>query len=273
MTPRLVPEGSVSMRARAVGIVLLLVAVAASPAAAGDVATAASPFSVRSTLDGKTELPQRMHWIARPSIGSSRIVEVIFMIDGRIAWVEHKPPYVYGNDGNWLVTSALEPGTHRFTVKTTTIDLRTVSRTVRASVVPAPAPPAELAGSWQRTVTKEQAGYATPGGVWGITIDPSGWIIWDPGGSRDCRCGDWIDVAYLSGNLLELRSGIWTKTETDPTATRFGNGWCNATNAPVDYTWTAAANTLTRTLSGPDLCGDPGGKQDGVLAGVWTRVA
>jgi hypothetical protein len=86
------------------------------------------------------------------------------MIDGRIAWVEHKPPYVYGNDGNWLVTSALEPGTHRFTVKTTTIDLRTVSRTVRASVVPAPAPPAELAGSWQRTVTKEQSRLRDSGG-------------------------------------------------------------------------------------------------------------
>ena len=200
-------------------------------------------------------------------------MEVVFLIDGKIGWVEHKPPYVYGNDGNWLVTSALEPGRHRFTVRTTTVDLRTVSKTVEARVLPAAAPPAELAGSWQRTVTKAQAGPETPAGTWGITIDKTGWTIRDPSGSRTCGCGSWIDVAYLSGNLLELRSGIWTKTETDPTATRFGNGWCNATNAPVDYTWTVAANTLTLTLSGPDLCGDSGGKQDGVVAGLWTRVA
>jgi hypothetical protein len=272
MTARRRRQDPVSLHARAAGLVLLLFAIAASPAAARDGTTTDRPFAVRSTLDGKTELPQRIHWIARPGIASSKVVEVIFLIDGKIAWVEHTPPYVYGNDGNWLVTSALERGMHRFTVRTTTVDLRTVSKTVRASVLPAPAPPAALAGSWQRTVTKEQAGSQTPAGTWGITIDSSGWTIWDPSGSRACECGNWIDVAY-SRNLLELRSGIWTKTETDPTATRFGNGWCNDSNAPVEYTWTVAPNTLTLTLSGPDLCGDASGKQDGVVAGVWTRVA
>jgi hypothetical protein len=262
-----------SMRHRSMWVALLAFAAAAPPALARDGAAGAHPFRVRSTIDGKTDLPQRIRWIARPGIAASRIVEVIFLIDGQISWVEHKPPYVYGNDGNWLVTSALTPGRHRFTVRTTTVDLTTVSETVKARVAPAAAPPAALAGSWERTVTKEQAGGATPPGVWGITIDESGWIIWDPNGSRACGCGNWIDVAYLSPDRLELRSGIWTKTESDPTATRGGNGWCNETNAPVDYRWVVAGNILTLTLDGPDLCGDANGKQDGVVAGVWTRVA
>jgi hypothetical protein len=261
-----------SMRTRVPAVLLLSLAIAAAPAAARGGAGAARPFSVKSTLDGKTELPQRIHWIAKPGIATSKVVEVIFLIDGKIGWVEHNPPFVYGNDGNWLITSALSPGMHKFTVRATTVDVRTVSKTVKARVLPAAAPPAELAGSWQRTVTKKQAGPETPAGNWGITIDKTGWIIWDPDGSRACSCGNWIDVAYLSGELLELRSGIWTKTETDPTATRFGNGWCNDTNAPVDYSWAVSANTLTLTLNGPDRCGDPNTKQDGVVAGAWTRV-
>jgi hypothetical protein len=251
---------------------LLAFAIAASPAVARAGTGGAHPFVVKSTIDGKTELPQRVHWIAKPGIAASKVVEVIFLIDGKIAWVEHKPPYVYGNDGNWLVTSAFKPGLHRFTVRTTTADVKTVSKTVKARVLPAAAPPAQLAGSWQRTVTKEQAGSDTPPGPWGITIDSTGWIIRDPDGFRACACGNWIDAAYISSNLLELRSGIWTQPNNDQVKLG-GNGWCNDTNAPVQYTWAVSADTLTLTLNGPDLCGDSTGKQDGVVAGVWTRVA
>jgi hypothetical protein len=260
-----------SMRIRVPASLLLAFAIAVSPAVARAGTGGTQPFVVKSTLDGKTELPQRIHWIAKPGIAASKVVEVIFLIDGKIAWVEHKPPYVYGNDGNWLVTSAFQPGLHRFTVRTTTVDVRTVSKTVKARVLPAAAPPAELAGSWQRTVTKEQAGEA-PAGAWGITVDATGWIIREPGGSPGCGCGNWIDAAYPSGNLLELRGGIWKQPNNDQVKLG-GNGWCNDTNAPVDYTWAVSANTLTLTLNGPDLCGDSAGKQDGVVAGVWTRVA
>ena len=147
-----------SIRTRVTGVVLLACAIGASPAVAGGGGATVRPFAVSSTLDGKTVLPQRIHWVAKPGIAAAKVVEVVFLIDGKIGWVEHKPPYVYGNDGNWLVTSALEPGTHRFTVRTTTVDVRTVSKTVKARVLPAAAPPAALAGSWQRTVTKAQAG-------------------------------------------------------------------------------------------------------------------
>src|SRR5258705_10912688 len=105
-----------SARARRYGLVIVTCLIAASPATArSGGGEGAPPFGVTSTLDGKTVLPHRIHWIARPS-GAS-ITEVDFLIDGRKAWVERERPYTYGDDGNWLVTSALSPGKHRFTVR------------------------------------------------------------------------------------------------------------------------------------------------------------
>src|SRR5262249_21761462 len=92
--------------------------------------------------------------------------KVEFLIDGRLAWVEHGAPYVYGSDHNgqqegYLVTSFLSPGTHRFAVRATATDGSTATDTVVARVLPAPAPPAALAGTWQRTI--DATGVPKPG--------------------------------------------------------------------------------------------------------------
>jgi hypothetical protein len=72
---------------------------------------------------------------------------VDFLIDGRLRWVEHSAPYSYGSDGNFLVTSFLSTGSHRFTVKATTTAGKTASTTVIARVAAAPDPPRALAGT------------------------------------------------------------------------------------------------------------------------------
>ena len=79
-----------------------------------------------------------------------------------------------------------------------------------------------------------------------------------------------VDVAYLPDGRLEARGGIWTK----PHNAFEGNGWCEATNVPVDYGWAVSANTLTLTLDGLDGCGGPAptDKQDFIWAGAWTRT-
>jgi hypothetical protein len=62
---------------------------------------ASSPeLTVTSTLDGHTALPLRIHWQAIPSAPAADVSEVDFLIDGRLAWVEHDTPYFYGSDGN-----------------------------------------------------------------------------------------------------------------------------------------------------------------------------
>ena len=107
------------------GLGLLAVAVLAagcSPATPGGHATASpsgsrAPLTVTSTLDGHTALPHRIHWQAFPSGPPLDVSEVEYLIDGKQLWVEHNPPYFYGSDGNYLVTSFLTPGKHTFTVR------------------------------------------------------------------------------------------------------------------------------------------------------------
>src|SRR5215203_908545 len=80
---------------------------------------AASPFKVNSSLDGKTVLPHRVYWLGYPALATAKVAKVEFLVDGKLGWVEHHAPYVYGADDNgrnrgYLVTSWLAAGTHRF---------------------------------------------------------------------------------------------------------------------------------------------------------------
>ena len=242
--------------------VLLAIASVIAASSAFAAGSSRKPFTVSSTLDGKTVLPHRIHWLAFPKLPRSRVAEVDFLIDGRLSWVERNPPYTYGDDRNWLVTSWLAPGRHRFTVRVKATNGATAQRTTIATVLPTPPAPAELTGAWQRTVTQEEAGPDTPAGTWVLTVDNTGWKIRDPLGT-----GNFVDVAYLPDGRLEASGGIWTRPHNDYE----GNGWCIDTNVPVDYRWAVSADTLMLMLDGPDGCGDPTAKQHFIWAGAWTR--
>ncbi|MBA3364740.1 MAG: hypothetical protein H0U03_02990 [Actinobacteria bacterium] len=228
----------------------------------------AQQFIVTSTLDGKKVLPHRIRWRAYPKLPSAQIARVVFLIDGKVRWIERSPaPYTYGFDSNWLVTTWLSPGSHRFTVRAVdtvrakTKGGRTAERTTIARVLPAPTPPASLANTrWTRTL---QLGPTTPAGKWDLSINKVGWKIRDPGGHHSL-----IDVVYLSGGRLQARGGIYTRLENS----HEGNGWCLHTNARVDYRWAVSADTLTLTLAGPDRCGKGKDGQHFVWAGPWTKV-
>ena len=241
--------------------------IASTSALAQSTGRRAQPFAVTSTLEGKNVLPHRIHWLARPKGGTLRIVEVDFLIDGRTSWIETTAPYSYGDDGNWLVTSALSPGKHRFTVRAKAANGKTAQRTTVARVVAAVAPPASLAAAWQRLVTPEEAGSETPGGLWMISVDAAGWSIKDPQGYEN-----WIDAAYLADGRVQLRGGIWTNPFDPAITKRGGNGWCQETNAPVDYVWAISADILTIAHEGADACGSPNNKESQIVAGAWKRV-
>jgi hypothetical protein len=222
----------------------------------------AQPFKVSSTLDGKRVLPHRILWLAFPKPRTVDVTEVEFLIDGKVRWVERIRPFCYGcqSGDNYLVTSWLAPGRHRFAARATAADGRKATDTAVARVLPAPSPPAELAGRtrWERAVTQAEAGDG-PAGTWKILIDKVGWSIRDPRGGRNL-----IDVAYLSPRLLEARGGIWTRPRTD----QEGNGWCEETNEPVRYRWSVDGDMLTLRLAGRKRCDG----QSGVWGGSWTRV-
>jgi hypothetical protein len=141
---------------------------------------------VKSSLDGITVLPLRLHWTAATEVPPSSVREVDFLIDGTLRWVEHKARYSYGGDDNGndlgyfdhAVPSFRGASFHHASHR---LERRLGHRTVTAKVNAAPAPPAALRGVWSRTVTqadKDREKLApsdgTPVGVWHLVFDSVG---------------------------------------------------------------------------------------------------
>ena len=245
--------------ALSIGTALAVAAAAVTVTLPGSAAGARKPLQIRTSLAGKKVLPHRIHWVARPSVRASAVSSVTFLIDGKVRWIEHSEPYTYGDDGNWLVTSWLAPGRHRFTARVLTNGGRRAATTTIARVIPAPAPPSELNGTWTRLYTPEEAGDAPPG-RWYLTIDATGWRIRDPNEE-----GGYIDVAYFIPGLLETRGGIWTRPHN-----RFeGQAWCENTNAPARLTWNVKGDSLTLAQSGESRCDGFGP----FMSKTWSRAS
>ena len=254
-------------------------AVAANPA----------PFTVTSTLKGKKLLPRRIRWVASPSLPAAQIREVDFSIDGGPPkWIEKLAPYTYGEDENgrhqnYLVTSWLTPGRHRFIVRAIAMDGRRAEQTVLARVLPAAAPPAGLAGTWTRTLkdtsTAPAAGSPgnptythTPPGTYTLVIDKR-WIQTRfPGryvrpASDDSGEGWILDSDYTAGatSLLALGSVVFRQFHDDAE----GGQWCWEDGPPSNYAWSVSGDTLTlRPMHGADPCTVRGF----IWAGDWKRA-
>jgi hypothetical protein len=278
---------------RRLGITITVALAAAAAVVANSIGAAGSTtFKVASTLDGKTVLPHRIHWLGLPKLAPAQVKEVDFLVDGKVRWIEHHPPYVYGDDDGhqhrgYLVTSWLSPGKHRFTVQAVASDGRRASDTVVARVLPTPEVPAELAGTWQRTIddtsaapkpksTGDPTETLTPPGRYQLTFDRR-WIF-DvfPCDTTPCRFNE------KTGGGNEFVSD-WTPNATtfrvDGTVTfRVGHNtdrlysagsWCWRDGPSATYTWNVSGDTLTLApVGGHDACGIRGF----IWSGQWTRV-
>jgi hypothetical protein len=244
-------------------LILAVIAVSAGISTA-HAARREAGFTVRSTLDRKKVLPIRIHWIAKTNIRASRVKEIDFLIDGRLAWIEHHAPFVYANDGNWLVTNFLKPGKHVFRVRAISKSGRTTRDTMAARVRPAPAPPAQLAGTWSRTVTSDDLKKCTsqsgcpPTGRWSIKISKRGWSPRDPQGNVGL-----FDVTYPSATILQMRPTI----EYPPYPNSNNGGWCDDTDPLATYSVNINTADNTMTLTATDPCGD----RAAILEGTWAR--
>src|SRR4051812_40500764 len=198
-------------------IILVLLAATAALTAAGSASAtrerAPAPFVVTSTIDGKTVLPQRIRWWAEAP--STKLAQMEFLIDGKLAWLEENSPYTFSDQENnlgnvdrgYLATSWLTPGMHRFSVRATAKDGRVATDTVSARVVATPNPPAALAGRWQRAVDPAGApkpGSAgapadtpTPAGAYTLVIDKR-WIqTRNPGTFTHASVDDNTGLGYI----------------------------------------------------------------------------
>jgi hypothetical protein len=272
-------------RAFATGAILSLLVLVLVPATA---ARSGGGFKVTSSLDGRSVLPHRIHWLAYPSLARAKVAKVEFLIDGRPAWVEHQAPYVYGSDDNgrnegYLVTSWLSPGKHRFVVRATAKDGTTSTDRVVSRVLPAPAPPAALAGTWERSV--DTTGAPKPGSAGNPTstiVAPGTWrITFEKRWVRDSAPGKFV---YPRSNTTGR--GLYNLDDYTATDSRIhvvgevifhpvsdklpeGGWWCYPTGPAATYNWSVSGNTLTLApVGGRDACGIRGF----VWAGTWTRV-
>ena len=183
-----------------------LAALAAAPLAH----PTAQPFGVSTSIDSRTVLPSRIHWTVHPKLPASRVLEVDFVIDGKIRWSETDAPFVYGGHDDqgggtgYLVTTFLSPGRHRLGVRVTDNDGRVATHTISARVGAAPEPPAELQGVWTRAVSNgdlaksdPRYGQAPPIGTWKLVFD---------------RVGAWELDSTGAGivNQDEIRPGVLT---------------------------------------------------------------
>jgi len=241
-------------RARVLTLALLAAVVAVSSALAG---SKADSFTVTSSLDGKTVLPIRSHWIAKPLIDPSdgQIAEVDYFIDGFHAWTAHSAPYSYGGEGNWLITTFFKPGLHSFTVRATTTDNQVAIDKFQARVIAAPRPPAKLVGTWTRNVSAADLRKGSPGlvgGRWTITISKVGWAT---GPNLD------FDVRYLPNGNVVMGPEVIDRPEQT-------GAFCGVT--PL-HTWKVAVSAGDKSMRlnpvGTDSCRD----RVAVMQGTWTR--
>jgi len=211
-------------RARILSLALLAGVVAVSSALADRNDTS---FTVTSSLDGKTVLPVRSHWLAYPQIDPSQgqVAEVDYLIDGFHSWTAHGSPWYYGDKGNWLVTTILKPGLHTFTVRAVVLPDKVAIDKFQARVVAPPKPPARLAGSWSRAART-------------LFIARTGWGI----GSNQ-----FLDARYLANGNVVLGPEIIDRPEQPPT--------CGA-NPPLNWKVALSAGGKRMKLApiGSDRC-------------------
>jgi hypothetical protein len=259
-----------------------LVAGAVLATCAAAQAVAADAPTVTSTLDGKKVLPIRMRWIAHPGIPVSQVSEVDFLIDSKLRWTESNAPYVYGGDHNgsnesFLFTTWLTPGEHRFTVSVIGTNGKKSADTVTARVLPAPAPPAALAGTWTRILTAQDARKATVGGApplgrWKLIFDRVGAWELDPTG------GGLVNQYDAEPGIIHVYAPIQM---TPPTSSVNGGitkdghhvNTSGATDCTLDgpfgsYKWTVTGTKLTLTAI-HEGCSDRGA----LWEGTWTRTS
>lgn len=263
-----------ALSALVLGCVGLAVVPTAPSAAAEQGATA---FTIRSSLDGKTVLPHRIRWIAYPS-APVLFPGVEFLIDGKLVFANRLEPFAFGADGRdeatrtvktgYLVTSWLAPGRHSFTVRAKALVAgarTTATKTVVARVSGSPAPPAQLAGTWQRQL--ENAVRPDPNvlyrsltaqpGLYRITADRGFIRLSGPAPRKH------IKIDYVAGRAaITIRGPVWTGDPNEGAV-------CDPWGPETTYSWSVSDDRLTLApASGADPC-----KQRGaIVTGEWTRT-
>ena len=253
-------------------------------------------FRVTSTLDGKTVLPHRIHWVAKTTLPPTQIARINFTIDGKASWHwqgTKLPVFTYNEwdaslpsrtfASGYLVTSWLTPGRHRFTVQLQANDGRLAEDTVVARVLPAPNAPAALEGTWRRTIDTTNAPKLgspanptytpVPSGIYKISFD-NRWVKDHFPGKFDSTTSakSGAGLAFLN-DWTPKQASFHVQGNVNTHPSWFENNvavWCYTGGPGADYHWSVTGNTLTiAPIGGTDACAIRGF----IWTGRWQRAA
>ena len=214
-----------------------------------------------------------------PSVPPSDVTEVDFLIDGKVTWIEHTAPYVFGGDDNganrgFLFTTWLSPGMHTFTALVIDTAGHKSANTVTARVPLAPQASAALKGVWTRTMSGQditKAGVTQgppPTGRWEMVFNYVGAWELDPLGSGV------VSGIGVQGDIINVYAPIqmapWVNNQTTTSAFghhSIGGTDCTAAGPFGTYRWSVSGSHLTLT---PVHEGCP--NRQAVWAGVWSWV-
>lgn len=163
-------------RAKASVVCLALLSTALSASCNPKDDSSTESLRVKSSLAGVAILPSRIRWVALPSVPPERVREVRFMVGRRVAWIDREPPYEFGGDHAYLVTSWLRSdGPNRLTVRVVSTDGQIADERLTPTARKSPSPaPGSLLGFLARPVAledREAAGLeAGPGSLWSLDI-------------------------------------------------------------------------------------------------------
>jgi hypothetical protein len=215
--------------------------------------------------------------------------EVDYIIDGKLRWVEHNPPYYYGADDmgrnpGYLFTSWLAPGEHVFQSHVVSAHGASPTDVVTARVLPAPQPPGALAGMWTRRVTNRDRAKSSPeygaggsnnvppAGIWHLFFDS--WGVWELDPVKEGLLTGYKVVADVLFAYAPI-SMTPRCSDLEPCGvTRFGYHGigaggrdCNNAGPFGSYRWSVSGVHLTlRAIR------EPCGQRRAVWEGTWTRV-
>ena len=224
--------------------------------------SSASDAQVRSSIREGAELTQPIPWKATvDGVGPGEVLEVRFLIDGKLAHVERETPYEFAGAGNVLLPGTLGPGSHTFAVNAELLDGPRLTTASTATVSnQAEGVPAEVLGSWTRTVTPAEvkrtqdfrvaaSGDALPTGTWKLKIGDDGVARYtDP-----FRRSDSLTVGQVR---FEHDGGLVVGNEVPNFPGASEGGFCPDTVGTGEYRWSVEGDALVVQVVDDRECAD-----------------